>query len=56
MDDSTYNVDSVKEHFENRYAASKAENKQSFFNLLCTAVVWAHTVSSLVSSPMGPLS
>jgi hypothetical protein len=35
----TYNVDAIKEHFKNRYAASKAANKQFYFNLPSSAVV-----------------
>ncbi|KAF1829006.1 hypothetical protein BDW02DRAFT_602921 [Decorospora gaudefroyi] len=35
----TYNVDAIKEHFENRYAASKAVNDQFYFNLPSAAVV-----------------
>ncbi|KAH7114252.1 hypothetical protein B0J11DRAFT_584685 [Dendryphion nanum] len=37
--DGTYNVDAIKEHFKNRYAASKATNKQFYFNLPSSAVV-----------------
>lgn len=35
----TYNVDAIKEHFKNRYVASKAANKQFYFNLPSAAVV-----------------
>ncbi|KAF1966690.1 hypothetical protein BU23DRAFT_592995 [Bimuria novae-zelandiae CBS 107.79] len=35
----TYSVDAIKEHFKNRYAASKAVNKQFYFNLPSSAVV-----------------
>ncbi|KAF2676846.1 hypothetical protein K458DRAFT_379372 [Lentithecium fluviatile CBS 122367] len=35
----TYSVDAIKEHFKNRYAASKAANKQFYFNLPSSAVV-----------------
>jgi hypothetical protein len=35
----TYNVDAIKEHFKNRYAASKAANKQFYFNLPSAGVV-----------------
>lgn len=35
----TYNVDTIKEHFKNRYAASKAANKQFYFNVPSAAVV-----------------
>jgi hypothetical protein len=35
----TYNVDAIKEHFKNRYAASKAANKQFYFNLPSSGVV-----------------
>jgi hypothetical protein len=37
--DGTYSVDAIKEHFKNRYAASKAANKQFYFNLPSSAVV-----------------
>jgi len=37
--DGTYNVDAIKEHFKNRYAASRAANKQFYFNLPSSAVV-----------------
>lgn len=37
--DGTYSVAAVKEHFKNRYAASKAENSQFYFNLPSAAVV-----------------
>jgi hypothetical protein len=37
--DGTYSVEAAKEHFRNRYAASKAANKQFFFNLPSTAVI-----------------
>ncbi|KAI8934118.1 hypothetical protein NX059_008877 [Plenodomus lindquistii] len=35
----TYSVDAIKEHFKNRYAASKAANQQFYFNLPSAAVV-----------------
>jgi hypothetical protein len=35
----TYSVDAIKEHFKNRYAASKAANKQFYFNLPSAGVV-----------------
>ncbi|CAO2658563.1 Nn.00g062860.m01.CDS01 [Neocucurbitaria sp. VM-36] len=35
----TYSIDAVKEHFKNRYAASKAANSQFYFNLPSAAVV-----------------
>ncbi|KAF1828508.1 hypothetical protein BDW02DRAFT_603355 [Decorospora gaudefroyi] len=35
----TYNVDAIKEHFKDRYAASKAVNDQFYFNLPSAAVV-----------------
>lgn len=35
----TYSVDAIMEHFKNRYAASKAANKQFYFNLPSSAVV-----------------
>ncbi|KAJ0107209.1 hypothetical protein J7T55_007579 [Diaporthe amygdali] len=35
----TYNVDAIKEHFKNRYAASKAANSQFYFNLPSAGVV-----------------
>jgi hypothetical protein len=35
----TYNVDAIKEHFKNRYAASKAANSQFYFNVPSGAVV-----------------
>ncbi|KAF2137043.1 uncharacterized protein K452DRAFT_291955 [Aplosporella prunicola CBS 121167] len=35
----TYSVDAIKEHFKNRYAASKAANKQFYFNVPSAAVV-----------------
>ncbi|KAJ4299772.1 hypothetical protein N0V90_005018 [Kalmusia sp. IMI 367209] len=37
--DGTYSVEAIKEHFKNRYAASKAANKQFYFNLPSSAVV-----------------
>lgn len=37
--DGTYNVDAIKYHFKNRYAASKAANKQFYFNVPSAAVV-----------------
>ncbi|KAK9419456.1 hypothetical protein SUNI508_07431 [Seiridium unicorne] len=37
--DGTYSVDAIKEHFKNRYAASKAANKQFYFNLPSAGVV-----------------
>ncbi|KAF4994431.1 hypothetical protein FDECE_13131 [Fusarium decemcellulare] len=37
--DGTYSVDAIKEHFKNRYRASKAENKQFYFNVPSAAVV-----------------
>jgi hypothetical protein len=37
--DGTYKVDAIKEHFKNRYAASKAANSQFYFNLPSAAVV-----------------
>ncbi|OJD33750.1 heme-thiolate peroxidase [Diplodia corticola] len=37
--DGTYSVDAVKKHFANRYAASKAANKQFYFNVPSAAVV-----------------
>jgi hypothetical protein len=37
--DGTYNVNTIKEHFKNRYAASKTANKQFYFNLPSSAVV-----------------
>ncbi|KAF2849046.1 hypothetical protein T440DRAFT_400254 [Plenodomus tracheiphilus IPT5] len=35
----TYSVEAIKEHFKNRYAASKSANKQFYFNLPSAAVV-----------------
>jgi hypothetical protein len=35
----TYSVDAIKEHFKNRYTASKAVNKQFYFNLPSAGVV-----------------
>lgn len=35
----TYSVEAIKEHFKNRYAASKSANKQFYFNLPSSAVV-----------------
>jgi hypothetical protein len=35
----TYSVEAIKEHFKNRYAASKAANKQFYFNLPSAGVV-----------------
>ncbi|KAH6647095.1 hypothetical protein BKA67DRAFT_525275 [Truncatella angustata] len=35
----TYSVDAIKEHFKNRYTASKAANSQFYFNLPSAAVV-----------------
>ncbi|KAI3321888.1 hypothetical protein HD806DRAFT_502226 [Xylariaceae sp. AK1471] len=35
----TYSVDAIKEHFKNRYAASKAANSQFYFNVPSAAVV-----------------
>lgn len=35
----TYSVDAIKEHFKNRYSASKAANSQFYFNLPSAAVV-----------------
>ncbi|KAI0137143.1 hypothetical protein BJ170DRAFT_45393 [Xylariales sp. AK1849] len=35
----TYSVAAIKEHFKNRYAASKAANSQFYFNLPSAAVV-----------------
>jgi hypothetical protein len=37
--DGTYSVSAIKEHFKNRYVASKAANKQFYFNLPSSAVV-----------------
>ncbi|RMZ66241.1 aromatic peroxygenase [Pyrenophora seminiperda CCB06] len=37
--DGTYSVDAIKEHFKNRYAASRAANSQFYFNLPSAAVV-----------------
>ncbi|KAF2870108.1 hypothetical protein BDV95DRAFT_608130 [Massariosphaeria phaeospora] len=37
--DGTYNVAAIKEHFKNRYAASKAANSQFYFNLPSAGVV-----------------
>lgn len=37
----TYSVEAIKEHFKNRYAASKAANKQFYFNLPSAGVVMA---------------
>ncbi|KAF2129688.1 hypothetical protein P153DRAFT_24182 [Dothidotthia symphoricarpi CBS 119687] len=37
--DGTYSVAAVKEHFKNRYAASKAANSQFYFNLPSAGVV-----------------
>ncbi|ETS73157.1 hypothetical protein PFICI_15102 [Pestalotiopsis fici W106-1] len=35
----TYNVDAIKEHFKNRYAASRAANSRFYFNVPSAAVV-----------------
>jgi hypothetical protein len=35
----TYSVEAIKEHFKNRYAASKAANSQFYFNLPSAGVV-----------------
>lgn len=37
--DGTYSVDAIKEHFKNRYAASRVANKQFYFNLPSADVV-----------------
>ncbi|EDU46723.1 conserved hypothetical protein [Pyrenophora tritici-repentis Pt-1C-BFP] len=37
--DGTYSVETIKAHFKNRYAASKAVNRQFYFNLPSAAVV-----------------
>lgn len=37
--DGTYNVAAIKEHFKNRYVASKAANSQFYFNLPSAGVV-----------------
>lgn len=35
----TYSVEAIQEHFKNRYAASKAANRQFYFNVPSAAVV-----------------
>ncbi|KAB2571670.1 hypothetical protein DBV05_g9662 [Lasiodiplodia theobromae] len=35
----TYSIDAIKEHFARRYAASKAANKQFYFNVPSAAIV-----------------
>ncbi|KAB5585891.1 hypothetical protein GE09DRAFT_944315 [Coniochaeta sp. 2T2.1] len=37
--DGTYSVEAIKEHFKSRYAASRAQNSQFYFNLPSAAVV-----------------
>ncbi|KAJ9158380.1 Aromatic peroxygenase [Coniochaeta hoffmannii] len=37
--DGTYSVDAIKEHFKNRYAASRSQNAEFYFNLPSAAVV-----------------
>ncbi|KAI0145131.1 hypothetical protein GGR57DRAFT_322299 [Xylariaceae sp. FL1272] len=39
LGNGTYSVDAIKEHFKNRYAASKAANSQFYFNLPSAGVV-----------------